>query len=134
MNVNCSFPGGTAASRRAQMPRAMSIAVLRAATVPPRSKYDFQASPEASTAFGACPERRSITQARQVHEAESNANFWLYVVENVRQGDPALFRLILLGGEQLTRLVAKKKAQTTYTVPFPVAEFDTAPRGTMPAP
>lgn len=72
-------------------------------------------------------------EARQVHEAESNANFWLYVVENVRQGDPALFRLILLGGEQLARLLAKKKALTTYTVPFPVAEFDTAPRGTMPA-
>ncbi len=66
-------------------------------------------------------------EARQVAEAESNPRFWLYVVDNVRQGDPAQFGLRLLGGERLARLIAKKRAQTTYTIPFPVAEYDAAP-------
>lgn len=33
----------------------------------------------------------------------------------------------MLGGEQLARLVAKKRVQTYYTLPFPVAEYDGAP-------
>ena len=67
-------------------------------------------------------------EARQVAEAESNSDFWVYVVDNVRQGDASLFGLRLLGGDQLARLVAKKRVQTTYTIPFPVAEYDAAPR------
>lgn len=45
----------------------------------------------------------------------------------MRQGDPAQFGLGLLGGEQLARLIAKERMQTTYTIPFPVAEYDAAP-------
>lgn len=67
-------------------------------------------------------------EARQVAEAESNSNFWVYVVDNVRQGDPTGFRLRLLGGGELARLIARKRVQTTYTIPFPVAEYDAAPR------
>ena len=67
-------------------------------------------------------------ETRQVDEAERNPNtFWVYVVDNVRQGDPKKFGLRLLGGEQLARLIAKKRAQTTYIVPLPVAEYDSAP-------
>ncbi len=66
-------------------------------------------------------------EARQVAAAEANPNFWVYVVDNVRQGDPAQFGLRLLGGEQLARLIAKKRVQTTYIIPFPVAEYDAAP-------
>jgi Protein NO VEIN, C-terminal len=71
-------------------------------------------------------------EARQVAEAESNPNFWVYVVYNVRQGDPGGFGLRLLGGAQLARLVAKKRLQTTYTIPFPVAEYDKAPKTEQP--
>ncbi len=68
-------------------------------------------------------------EARKVLEAESNPNFWVYVVDNVSQGDPALFGLRLLGGDQLARLVGKKRVQTTYNIPFLVGEYDGAPRG-----
>lgn len=68
-------------------------------------------------------------EARQVAEAESNQEFWVYVVDNIRQGDSTQFGLCLLGGEQLARLIAKKRIQTTYTIPFPVAEYDAAQRG-----
>lgn len=67
-------------------------------------------------------------EARQAREAESNPEFWVYVVDNVRQGNPANFGVRLLGGEQLRRLLALKREQTTYIVPFPVGEYDAAPR------
>ena len=67
-------------------------------------------------------------EARQVAEAETNPDFWVYVVVNVRQGDPQQFDLLMLGGEQLARLLARKRAQTYFSVPFPVAEYDAAPR------
>lgn len=66
-------------------------------------------------------------EARQVAEAESNPDCWVYVVDNVRQGDPVKFGLRLLGGELLAKLVAKRRVQTTYKLPFPVGEYDTAP-------
>ena len=68
-------------------------------------------------------------EARQVAEAESNPDFWVYVVDNVRQGDAAKFGLRLLGGHLLARLIARKRVQTTYILPFPVGEYDSAPRG-----
>jgi hypothetical protein len=66
-------------------------------------------------------------EARQVAEAELNPDFWVYVVDNVRQGDPVKFGLRLLGGELLAKLVARKRVQTTYILPFPVGEYDAAP-------
>ncbi|WP_343871353.1 protein NO VEIN domain-containing protein [Dactylosporangium roseum] len=33
-------------------------------------------------------------EPRQIEEALGNADFWLYVVENVRQGDPAQFSAV----------------------------------------
>ena len=63
----------------------------------------------------------------QVDEARSNPNFWLYVVENVRQGEPAQFRIKVFGGQRLARLISRAKQQTYYTVPMPVREFDDAP-------
>jgi uncharacterized protein DUF3883 len=66
-------------------------------------------------------------EVRQVEEARANADFFVYVVENVRQGDPAEFRLRVLGGEQLGRLLARAKERRYYEVPLPVAEYDSAP-------
>jgi hypothetical protein len=65
-------------------------------------------------------------ETRQVDEARENPNFYVYVVENVRQGDPAHFRLKVYGGEQLQRLLVKAKERRYYEVPVPVAAYDAA--------
>lgn len=68
-------------------------------------------------------------EERQVDEARANPDtFWVYVVENVRQGDPAQFRLLRLGGVQLQALLERARPQRYYTVPFPVAVYDAALR------
>jgi hypothetical protein len=60
-------------------------------------------------------------EARQVQEARTNPDFYVYVVENVRQGDSSMFTLRVLGGEHLARLVARAKEQQYFTIPWPVA-------------
>ncbi|MGY1741187.1 MULTISPECIES: hypothetical protein [unclassified Blastococcus] len=49
---------------------------------------------------------------------------WLYLVENVAQGDPALFRLIRVGGERLQELVEFARERRYWTVPVPVRVYD----------
>jgi hypothetical protein len=66
-------------------------------------------------------------ETRQVDEARVNPNFFVYVVENVRQGDPALFRLKVYGGELLRRLVGGAKERRYYEVPVPVDVYGSAP-------
>ena len=63
-------------------------------------------------------------EARQVEEAKVNANFWLYTVENVRQGGPSRFRRIEVGGEALAQLVPRAVPRHYYTVPFPMSTYD----------
>jgi hypothetical protein len=63
----------------------------------------------------------------QVEEARRNPDFFVYVVDNVRQGDAAKFGLKVLGGEQLARLIGRAKEKRYFEVPVPVAEYDTAP-------
>jgi hypothetical protein len=69
-------------------------------------------------------------ETRQVDEARRNADFYVYVVENVRQGDPALFTLKVLGGERLARLLERAKERRYFEVPWPVAHYDTCPTAT----
>jgi hypothetical protein len=66
-------------------------------------------------------------EVRQVEEARCNHDFFVYVVENVRQGDPSQFTLKVLGGDLLTRLLTRAKEQRYFTVPWPVADYDAAP-------
>jgi hypothetical protein len=66
-------------------------------------------------------------EVRQLEEARRNPNFYVYVVENVRQGDPAHFTLKVLSGELLARLLGRAKEQRYFTVPWPVADYDSAP-------
>jgi hypothetical protein len=66
-------------------------------------------------------------EVRQVEEAKANPEFYVYVVENVRQGDPAQFTLRVLGGERLQHLLEQAKEQRYYTVPWPVANYDSCP-------
>lgn len=66
-------------------------------------------------------------EVAQVDEARRNADFWLYVVDNVGQGDPAQFRLHAFGGHPLQVLLARAREKRYYEVPFPVAAYDEAP-------
>ncbi len=63
----------------------------------------------------------------QVEEARRNPDFFVYVVDNVRQGDPAKFGLKVLGGAQLARLIGRAKEKRYFEVPVPVGEYDSAP-------
>ncbi|MGH3720169.1 MAG: protein NO VEIN domain-containing protein [Pseudonocardiaceae bacterium] len=47
-------------------------------------------------------------EARQVEHAEATDHFFVYVVENIRQGDPAHFTLRVLDGGHLRRLLGRK--------------------------
>ncbi len=68
-------------------------------------------------------------ETNQADEARRNPNFFLYVLENIRQGDPARFTVKVLGRERLARLLARAKPQSYYRVPWPVADYDSAPTG-----
>jgi hypothetical protein len=63
----------------------------------------------------------------QVNEARTNPDFYVYIVDNVRQGNPAKFGLKVLSGERLARLLEKAKELRYFEVPVPVAEYDNAP-------
>ena len=49
---------------------------------------------------------------------------WLYLVENVAQGDPARFRLVRLGGSQLQELLEHARERRFWTVPVPAGLSD----------
>jgi len=65
-------------------------------------------------------------ETRQVDEARTNGRFHRYVVDNVRQGNPAAFRLIDLHGDVLARLLERARPQSYVTLPFPVGVYDAA--------
>lgn len=74
-------------------------------------------------------------EVRQVEEALAHPDtFWLYMVENVRQGDPSHFRLIKFGGDDLAALLARRVERRYFTVPFPVSVSDGAIQEQMPPP
>ncbi len=66
-------------------------------------------------------------ESRQVEEALRNPDFYIYVVENVRQGQPEHFTLKVLGGALLARLLERRKEQHYFTVPWPVSVYDNCP-------
>jgi len=63
-------------------------------------------------------------EPRQLDNARTNPDFYVYVVENIRQGDPSQFTLTVLGGERLARLLQRAKERRYYTIPWPVADYD----------
>lgn len=63
----------------------------------------------------------------QLEAARSSDDFYVYVVENVRQGDPRQFHLRVLHGDRLRAMVERAVARTSYELPWPVAEYDTTP-------
>jgi hypothetical protein len=79
-------------------------------------------------AFGATTRGNDLwLETNQVDEARRNPNFYVYVVENVSQGDPSQFTLKILGGQRLARLLERARERRHYELPWPVAEYDSAP-------
>ncbi len=52
--------------------------------------------------------------------------FWLYVVDNVSQGDAKQFRLLRLGGDEWANMLAGRKERRYFEIPFPVGAYDAA--------
>jgi hypothetical protein len=65
-----------------------------------------------------------LMEPRQLEEARGNPEFYIYVVENVRQGNPSQFTLRVLAGDHLQRLLTRVKEYRYYGVPWPVADYD----------
>ena len=68
-------------------------------------------------------------ETRQVEEARRNTNFYVYVVENVRQGGPESFKLKVLDNAHLLKLLDRAKLQNYFTVPWPVRDYDATSEG-----
>jgi hypothetical protein len=66
-------------------------------------------------------------ETRQFDAALADPQFYLYVVDNIRQGDPSAFRLKVFAGDQLHRLLQRAKRREYWEMPIPVGEFDSAP-------
>jgi uncharacterized protein DUF3883 len=64
-----------------------------------------------------------LLEARQVQEARANAEFYVYVVENVAQGDPAKYELGVIGGRQLQELLAGSKEHRYFEIPVRAADY-----------
>lgn len=73
-----------------------------------------------------------LLEPGQVEEAQRNGEFYLYIVENVAQGDFRAFELRIVSGERLRRLVARAKERRYFEVPIPVSEYDALPPETTP--
>lgn len=64
-------------------------------------------------------------EERQFDEARNSAErFFIYVVENVAQGDQRKFELRIIGGELLQRLLDAARPQRSYIVPLRTADYD----------
>jgi hypothetical protein len=50
----------------------------------------------------------------QLREGERNADYYVYIVENIGQGDPSKFAMSVLHGEDLRRLFASAKPHRSY--------------------
>ena len=63
----------------------------------------------------------------QVEHARTDPSFFLYVVENVGQGDPASFTLRILAGDHLRVLMVRATERRYFEVPWPTADYDGTP-------
>jgi hypothetical protein len=70
-----------------------------------------------------------MVEPNQVEALRNNPNGYVYLVENVRQGDPSLFTLRVFGGEHLQRLLTRVNERRYYELPLPVGDYDSALTG-----
>jgi hypothetical protein len=66
-------------------------------------------------------------ETTQVEAALVDGDFWLYMVENIGQGDPTKFRLAMIGGQRLAALLERRRERHYFEVPWPVADYDRDP-------
>jgi hypothetical protein len=70
-------------------------------------------------AFGrVAPGQELWLETTQVNAALTDTDFWVYVVENIAQGDPAEFRLAMIGGQRLAALLRRRREQHYFEVPL----------------
>jgi hypothetical protein len=83
-------------------------------------------------AFGGVARGQDLwLETTQVNAALADTDFWVYVVENIAQGDPAEFRLAMIGGQRLAALLRRRRERHYFEVPWPVADYDTDPPRAM---
>jgi hypothetical protein len=58
-----------------------------------------------------------VARDAQVNAALANTDFWVYVVENIAQGDPAEFRLAMIGGQRLAALLRRRRERHYFACP-----------------
>jgi Domain of unknown function (DUF4268) len=75
-----------------------------------------------------------LLEPGQVEQGRTNPNFYVYIVENVAQGDTAKFELRVLAGDQMRRLFGRAREHRYFEVPVPVGEYKTLPYLSLPAP
>lgn len=63
-------------------------------------------------------------EVRQVEEARANPDFYLYVVEQVRSGNPTLK---VLHGAPLARMLEGAREKRYFEVPWSTREYDATP-------
>lgn len=64
-------------------------------------------------------------ESKQVVAALENPDrFHLVIVENVRQGDPALFRILDVHGDVLAGLLERRREKHYFEVPFSTKVYD----------
>ena len=67
-------------------------------------------------------------ETTQVNAALAETDFWVYVVENIAQGDPAEFRLAMIGSQRLAALLRRRRERHYIEVPWLVVDYDSDPR------
>lgn len=63
----------------------------------------------------------------QIRKAEQDPDYYVYIVENLNQGDPSRFEVRVLHGDMLRQLCAGAKPQRVY-VPVRVGDYAELPR------
>ena len=84
---------------------------------------------EVKAAERSCRGNDLSLETRQVEEAEANPYFYIYVIENIHQGNPANFTLRVLGCADLHHLLARKRKRATSPCRGPRPLYDTTPLG-----
>jgi hypothetical protein len=83
-------------------------------------------------AFGGVARDQDLwLETTHVNAALADTDFWVYVVENIAQGDPAEFRLAMIGGQRLAALLRRRRERHYFEVLWPVADYDSDPPGAM---
>jgi len=68
-----------------------------------------------------------VLETTQGNAALADTDFCVYVVAKIAQGDPAEFRLAMIGGQGLAALLQRRRERRYFEVPWPAADYDSDP-------